>query len=52
MEDNSGFLTLLMNFVAPILLAVAIAYGIWRTGRKSWRERQETEAATRELYDR
>jgi hypothetical protein len=40
MEADTGFLTLLMNFVAPILLGAVIAYGVWWT----WRRRQDPAA--------
>jgi hypothetical protein len=48
---GSGFLTLLMNFIGPMVLLAAIMYLVWR-GRPSWRSRQHTETATKELYKR
>ena len=52
MEADTGFLTILMNFVAPILLGAVIAYAMWWT----WRRRQNpaaqarTDRATEALY--
>ena len=52
MEADTGFLTILMNFVAPIMLGAVIAYAMWRT----WRRRQDpaaqarTNRATEALY--
>jgi hypothetical protein len=52
METDTGFLTILMNFVAPILLGAVIAYAAWST----WRRRQDPAAqartgeATKRLY--
>jgi hypothetical protein len=43
MEADSGFLTILMNFVAPILLGSVIAYAMWRT----WGRRQNPAAQAR-----
>lgn len=51
MEDT-GVLTLLMNFVAPALLGAAIAYMLIRTRRVDWNRRAETERATEALYER
>lgn len=47
---DTGALTLLMNFVAPVLLGVAIAYLVLRTRRVDWRRRAKTEKATEDLY--
>lgn len=52
MDDNTGFLTLLMNFVAPLALGLAILYLLLRTRRVDWRQRQHTEKAAEDLYDR
>lgn len=51
--DDTGYLTLLMTVVGPILLGVFIAYGVYATWRRHQNPRaeQQTEAATRELYD-
>jgi hypothetical protein len=43
MEADTGFLTILMNFVAPILLGAVIAYVMWRT----WGRRQDPAAEAR-----
>jgi hypothetical protein len=43
MEADSGFLTILMNFVAPVLLGAVIAYAMWRT----WGRRQNSAAQAR-----
>jgi hypothetical protein len=52
MDDNSGFLTLLMNIGGPIVLGIAIAYLVWRSRRTDWRGREQTEKATEDLYRR
>lgn len=52
MDDNTGFLTLLMNFIGPAALGLGILYLVWRTRRTDWRQRQITEKATEDLYDR
>jgi uncharacterized membrane-anchored protein YhcB (DUF1043 family) len=44
--------TFLMNFIAPLLLGLAIGYVLWRTRRPDWRQRQETEKKTEDLYAR
>jgi hypothetical protein len=46
-------LTLLMNFVAPILLGVEIACALYHTWRRSRNPtaQAQTGARTRELYD-
>lgn len=51
MDDNTGYLTLLMNFVAPIALGLVIAYAIFRNRGISWRRRVQTERETKALYD-
>jgi hypothetical protein len=52
MEADTGFLTILMNFVAPILLGAVIAYAMWRTwGRRHNPAAQaRTDRATEALY--
>lgn len=52
MDGNTGFLTLLMNFVAPLVLGLAILYLVLRLRRVDWRQRQRTEKATEDLYQR
>jgi uncharacterized membrane-anchored protein YhcB (DUF1043 family) len=52
LEDNTGFLTLLMNFVGPLILGLAILYLILRVRGVNWRQRQRTEQATEDLYDK
>lgn len=52
MEGNTGFLTLLMTVIGPLLLGLGILYLVLRTRRVDWRQRQQTEAATEDLYDR
>lgn len=51
--DDTGYLTLLMNFIGPILLGALIFYGLYATWRRRQnpRAQQQTEAATRDLYD-
>ncbi len=51
MEDNTGYLTLLMNFVAPVALGLMIAYAILRNRGISWRRRMQTERETKALYN-
>jgi hypothetical protein len=52
--DDTGPLTLLMNFIGPILLGLGIFFaayfGWWRKRTPAVRAR--TEAATKRLYDR
>lgn len=43
MEADTGFLTIMMNFVAPILLGAVIAYTMWWT----WGRRQNPAAQAR-----
>jgi hypothetical protein len=50
--DSNGYLTLLMNFIAPIALGLALVYVLWKTRFVNWRQRQHTEKATEDLYDR
>ena len=46
---DTGPLTLLMNFIGPILLGIALLVGIlWWSRRRT----ANTDAATRRLYDR
>jgi hypothetical protein len=52
MDDTTGFLTLLMNFIAPIALGLGLLYVLLRTRRVDWRQRQQTEKATEDLYER
>ncbi|WP_072393187.1 hypothetical protein [Hyphomicrobium sp. CS1GBMeth3] len=52
MEDNTGFLTILMNFVAPLILGLVILYLVLQTRGIGWRQRQHTEKATEDLYER
>jgi hypothetical protein len=40
----------LMEIVGPVLLGVALAYGILRSRRRSRSDRLRTDAATRNLY--
>lgn len=52
--DDTGPLTLLMNFIGPILLGLAIFlaayFGWWR--RRNPAAQSRTDAATKNLYDR
>ena len=52
--DDTGPLTILMNFIGPILLGLGIFfatyYGWWR--RRSPIAKAETDRATERLYDR
>jgi hypothetical protein len=52
--DDTGPLTLLMNFVGPILIGALLFYGVYATWRRRQNPRaeQQTETATRELYDK
>mgnify|MGYP000871711489 FL=1 len=52
MDGDTGFLTLLMNFVAPLVLGLAILYLVLRLRRVDWRQRQRTEKGTEDLYER
>lgn len=52
MDLDTGFLTLLMNFVAPFVLGAAIAYFVLRGRTTSRRQRAHTEKATKELFER
>jgi hypothetical protein len=46
---DTGPLTLLMNFIGPISLGIALLIGIfWRSRRRT----ANTDAATRQLYSR
>lgn len=52
MDGDTGFLTLLMNFAAPLVLGLAILYLVLRLRRVDWRQRQRTEKGTEDLYER
>jgi len=49
MEDT-GFLTLLMNFIGPIMLGALLVYLIYTRRRRSAADKQKTEQATKEVY--
>lgn len=44
--------TFVMNFLAPLLLGIAIAVLLFRTRRTNWNQRARTEKKTEDLYDR
>jgi uncharacterized membrane-anchored protein YhcB (DUF1043 family) len=44
--------TFIMNFLAPLLLGVAIGALLWRTRRTDWNQRAKTEKKTEDLYAR
>jgi hypothetical protein len=46
---DTGPLTLLMNFIGPIILGIALLFGIFWWSR---RRTANSDAATRKLYDR
>ena len=48
---TSVSLLTIMEIVGPIILGLAIAYGIWRTRGRSKSEKARTAEATRALYD-
>lgn len=52
--DDTGYLTLLMNFLAPFLLGVAIAYLVLTTRRRQTDPvaQNRTERATEALYEK
>jgi hypothetical protein len=47
--ENFG-LTTVMVIIGPLLLGLAMAYGIWAYRRRSRGMKQQTEASTVELY--
>jgi uncharacterized membrane-anchored protein YhcB (DUF1043 family) len=44
--------TFIMNFLAPLLLGIAIGALLWRTRRTDWNQRAKTEKETEALYER
>jgi uncharacterized membrane-anchored protein YhcB (DUF1043 family) len=44
--------TFIMNFLAPLILGIAIGALLWRTRRPDWNQRARTESETEKLYDR
>jgi hypothetical protein len=49
---NSVSLLTIMEIIGPIILGLAIAYGIWRTRHRSKAQKAQTAEATRALYKR
>jgi hypothetical protein len=49
-QQNASFVPVALWVVGVVILGVAIAWGILHNRRRTWRERQITEQATRERY--
>ena len=51
MENFDGFPWALATVIGALVLAVAIAYGMWVNTKRTRRERRLTEAATKTEYE-